>query len=140
MMDRKEFLASLGIGAAFVAYSTCIEGCNVANPISAAPSNVDFTLDLTAGANSPLKTNGGYIYNSDGIIVARTTAGEYVAVYSVCPHAGATVQYDPRNNRFSCPAHGSNFGTNGSLINGPATQGLTKYNTALTGTSLRIYS
>jgi cytochrome b6-f complex iron-sulfur subunit len=138
-MDRKEFLASLGMSAAFVVYSTCVEGCNVANPVSAAPTNVDFTLDLTAAANSALKTNGGFVYNN-GIIVARTTAGQYVAVYSVCPHAGSTVQYDTRNNRFNCPAHGSNFATDGSLINGPANQGLTKYNTSLNGTSLRVYS
>lgn len=138
-MDRKEFLASLGIGAAFVAYSTCIEGCNVANPVSSAPTNVDFTLDLTASANSALKTNGGFIYNN-GIIVARTTAGNFVAVYSVCPHAGATVQYDSRNNRFTCPAHGSNFATTGALINGPASTGLKQYNTSLNGTSLRVYS
>ena len=69
-MDRKEFLASLGIGAAFVAYSSCLEGCNVANPVSSAPTNVDFTLDLTAAANNALKTNGGYVYNN-GIIVTR---------------------------------------------------------------------
>ena len=138
-MDRKEFLASLGIGAAFLAYSACVEGCNVQNPVSSAPSNVDFTLDLTAAANSPLKTNGGYVYNQ-GIIVARTTAGAYVAVYSVCPHAGATVQYDTKNNRFNCPAHGSNFSTTGSLINGPASSGLKQYNTSLNGTSLRVYS
>ncbi len=138
-MDRKEFLASLGIGAAFIAYSTCVEGCNVQNPVSSAPSNVDFTLDLTAAANNSLKTSGGYVYNQ-GIIVARTTAGTYVAVYSVCPHAGATVQYDSRNNRFNCPAHGSNFSTTGSLINGPANTGLKQYNTSLNGTSLRVYS
>jgi len=138
-MDRKEFLASLGIGAAFLAYSTCVEGCNVQNPVDSAPTNVDFTLDLTTAANSPLKTNGGYVY-SQGIIVARTTSGTYVAVFSVCPHAGATVQYDSRNNRFNCPAHGSNFATSGALINGPASSGLKQYNTSLNGTSLRVYS
>jgi cytochrome b6-f complex iron-sulfur subunit len=138
-MDRKEFLASLGISAAFIAYSTCVEGCTVSNPVDAAPTNVDFTLDLTASANSALKTNGGYVYNNS-IIVARTIAGAYVAVYSVCPHAGSTVQYDSRNNRFNCPAHGSNFATNGALINGPANSGLTQYNTALNGNSLRVYS
>jgi cytochrome b6-f complex iron-sulfur subunit len=138
-MDRKEFLASLGISAVFIAMSTCVDGCNVANPVSTAPTNVDFTLDLTAPANSALKNNGGYVYSND-IIVARTIAGEYVAVYSVCPHAGSTVFYDPRNNRFDCPAHGSNFATNGTLINGPANTGLTRYNTSLNGTSLRVYS
>jgi cytochrome b6-f complex iron-sulfur subunit len=138
-MDRKEFLASLGIGAAFLAYSTCVNGCNVANPVDSAPTNVDFTLDLTSSANAALKTNGGYIYK-DGIIVAKTISGAYVAVYSACTHEGTTVSYDSSGNRFHCPSHGSNFSTNGSVINGPATQALHQYNTSLTGNSLRVYS
>jgi cytochrome b6-f complex iron-sulfur subunit len=138
-MDRKEFLASLGIGAAFLAYSTCVNGCNVANPVDSAPTNVDFTLDLTSSANAALKTNGGYIYK-DGIIVAKTITGAYVAVYSACTHEGTTVSYDSSGNRFHCPSHGSNFSTNGSVINGPATQALHQYNTSLTGNSLRVYS
>ena len=138
-MDRKEFLASLGLGtAAFFAISA-IESCNVANPVFSAPTNVDFTLDLTASANSALKNDGGYVYNN-GIIVARTTTGSYVAVYSVCPHAGATVAFDGSSNRFHCAAHGSNFATNGTLINGPANTGLQQYKTSLTGNSLRVYS
>ena len=138
-MDRKEFLASLGIGAAFVAYSTCLQGCNVANPVDSAPTNVDFTLDLTAAANNALKTNGGYVYK-DGIIVARTTGGAYVAVYSACTHEGTTVTYDSSGNRFHCASHGSNFSTNGAVINGPASQALHQYNTSVTGSSLRVYS
>lgn len=138
-MDRKEFLASLGIGTAALFAISALQSCNVANPVSDAPTNVDFTLDLTASANSALKTNGGYVY-SNGIIVARTTSGSYVAVYSVCPHAGATVAYDASGNRFHCPAHGSNFATNGTLINGPANTGLHQYNTSLTGNSLRVYA
>ena len=138
-MDRKEFLASLGIGAAVIACSSCLDGCNVPNPVSAAPTNVDFTLNLADPANAALANNGGYLYKN-GIVVAKTTSGSYVAVYSVCTHAGGTVQYDARNNRFNCPVHGSNFSTDGSVINGPANQALAKYNTSLTGSSLRVYS
>ena len=138
-MDRKEFLASLGIGAAVITGISVFPGCQVDNPVSAAPTNVDFTLNLTDPANTNLKSNGGYIYK-DGIIVAKTASGSFVAVYSSCPHAGATVTYDGSNNRFHCPAHGSNFSTTGSVINGPANQALHQYNTSLNGTSLRVYS
>jgi cytochrome b6-f complex iron-sulfur subunit len=138
-MDRKEFLASLGIGAAAFVCISGLQGCQVNDSVSAAPTNIDFTLDLTDPANSALKTNGGYIYKS-GIIVARSTSGAYVAVYSACTHTGSTVMYNTSNNRFHCPAHSSDFSTNGSVINGPANQALHQYNTSLTGNSLRVYS
>jgi cytochrome b6-f complex iron-sulfur subunit len=138
-MNRKEFLSTLGLGTAAVACSYCLNGCSPLNNPITAPTNVDFTLDLTAPANAALKTNGGYLY-SGGIIVARTVSGTYVAVSQICTHAGGTVQYVSGANSFYCPNHGSSFATNGSVINGPATSSLTAYHTSLTGTSLRVYS
>jgi cytochrome b6-f complex iron-sulfur subunit len=100
---------------------------------------VDFTLDLTNSANSALNNNGGYLYHG-GVIVARTIDGSYVAVSQTCTHAGGTVVYDSRINDFYCPVHGSVFSTNGSVVSGPAPSALVKYNTSLSGTSLRVYS
>ena len=138
-MDRKEFLTMLGMGAAAVACSCCLGGCQPNSGVPSAPTNVDFTLDLTDSANGALKSNGGYLYKN-GVIVARTVGGQYVAVSSICTHAGGTVYYDSNGNRFHCPVHGSNFGTDGSVINGPAGSPLMKYNTALNGNSLHVYS
>ena len=138
-MDRKEFLAALGVGAAALACSYCLNGCSPLNNPVTAPTNVDFTLDLAASANAALKNSGGYLYNG-GVIVARTANGSYVAVSQLCTHAGGTVQYVSKGNLFYCPNHGSTFSTNGSVINGPATSSLTSYHTSLTGTSLRVYS
>ena len=138
-MNRKEFLSTLGLGAAAIACSYCINGCKpLDNPITA-PTNVNFTLDLTAPANAALKTNGGYLY-SGGLIIARTVGGAFVALSQLCTHAGGTVQYVSGSNSFYCPNHGSSFATNGSVINGPATSPLTAYHTSLSGSSLRVYS
>jgi len=138
-MDRKEFLSMIGLGAAAYVCSYCLTGCQpLDNPITA-PTNVDFTLDLTAAANAPLKTNGGYIYNG-GVIVARTTNGSYVAVSQKCTHQGSNVQYVSSGDSFYCPSHGSDFATNGGVVRGPASSPLTAYHTTLSGTSLRVYS
>lgn len=138
-MDRKEFLSTLGLGAVAIACTYCLNGCKpLDNPITA-PTNVNFTLDLTAPANAALTKNGGYIYNG-GVIVARTADGSYVALSQTCTHQGGTVQYVESGNRFWCPSHNSYFATNGSVIGGPAPSSLATYHTALTGTSLRVYS
>lgn len=137
-MDRKEFLSLFGLGAAAVACQYCLAGCQKAdNPT--APTNVDFTLDLMSSANSALQPVGGYLYNN-GVIVAHVGNAAYVAVSSTCTHAGGTVYYDLSSNRFHCPNHGSNFATDGSVINGPAASPLAKYNTTLNGNSLRVFS
>ena len=137
-MKRKEFLSSLGIGAAALTCAYCFGSCKNDNPASA-PSNADFTLDLTQSANSSLNSNGGYLYHN-GVIVARTNSGAYVAVSSTCTHAGGTVFYNASTNLFHCPNHGSNFATDGSVVNGPAGSPLAKYNTSLNANLLRVYS
>ncbi len=137
-MERREFLTMIGLGATAAACSYCLSGCTVPDPGITGPSNVDFTLDLSSQANNGLLAVGGYVYN-DGIIIAHTPGG-YVAVSQACTHQGTTVEYTLASNSFTCPAHGSRFGLDGSVLNGPATSRLTTYNAKLTGTSLHIYS
>lgn len=139
-MDRKEFLGLVGQGAASAFFMGCLAACSkgsITSPTS--NKNVDFTLDLTSSQYKSLQTNGGYIYK-EGIIVAKTINGDYVAVSAICTHAGTYVQYTASNNSFYCPSHGSDFTTSGSVINGPAYIPLKQYKTALSGNSLRVYS
>jgi cytochrome b6-f complex iron-sulfur subunit len=138
-MDRKEFLTLLGAGTATVICSSFLESCKPLDQITNPPTNVDFTLDLNAPANSALKTIGGFVYN-DNIIVARVADGSYVAVSSICTHQNGTVAYQLNGNEFHCPNHGSNFAPNGSVINGPASTSLATYKTSLNGTVLRVTS
>lgn len=100
---------------------------------------VDFSLDLSTSPYSTLNSNGGSVYKN-GLIIARTTNGEYVALSASCTHEGSTIGYDSSANRFHCPNHGSNFTVSGTVINGPATSSLRKYNTQLSGTILRVYA
>lgn len=138
-MNRHDFLSVLGVSAGTVVFAPFLASCTKNSSVLGLGGTVDFTLNLSSAANAPLNTNGGSI-NSNGVIVARTTTGAYIAVSSACTHEGSTVNFNSASNRFICPNHGANFSTTGSVISGPANRSLTKYNTLLTGTSLRVYS
>lgn len=133
-MDRKQFIALMGAGAAGAMLASCMGGCSKVDN-----GKVDFTLDLSKSENSALNTNGGYLY-SNGVIVARTMSGTYIAVSSSCTHEGTSVRFDGANNRFQCPNHGARFSTSGAVTLGPATRPLTQYNVTQSGTTLRVYS
>jgi len=141
-MDRKDFLASIGLSATTFALINCI-GCsknsNSPSGDTAGPTNIDFTLDLTLSGNSALTSNGGYLV-SNGIIVARTTSGSFIAVQRSCTHESYGLVYQGSASRFYCANHGATFSESGTVTNGPASRSLTTYHTQLTGTYLRIYS
>lgn len=136
-MDRKEFLSLLGFSAIATTLPMCMGSCK--SNSSTPNMSVDFTLDLTQSANAALNSNGGYIVK-DGVIVAKTTAGNYVAVSAACTHEGANVGYNSGSDKFVCPRHGATFSNSGSAMSGPANGDLQKFNTTLTGTNLRVYS
>lgn len=143
-MNRKEFFSRVGFGAAAALLPACIAGlassCSSDNSTSPspaqAPSGVDFLLDVSTGS---LATNGGYLV-SQGIVVARTNSGTYIAVSASCTHEGTNVNYVASANDFYCPNHGAQFSSTGVVTRGPANTNLKQYKTSLTGNSLRVYS
>jgi cytochrome b6-f complex iron-sulfur subunit len=77
---------------------------------------------------------------SNGVIVARTNLGFFLAVSAACTHEGTNVYYSSSNNNFICPNHGAKFNSTGAVTQGPASKSLTQYQTALSGTKLRVFS
>ena len=141
-MERKAFFSSLGFSAGMIFLAPVISSCSksITDATTTSGSTVDFTLDLSSATYAALNSNGGSVVK-DNIIIARTSAGAFVALTSICTHQQYNpIAFESAANRFHCPNHGSNFSTDGSVINGPATSALKKYNTQLTGTSLRVYS
>ena len=137
-MDRKEFLSQLGISAAGLVLFGCMGGCEK-ETVPTAPSNVNLTLDLTSATYSNLLTPGQFAYTSNGIIVAQTKAGNYVAVWPFCTHQGVGLQFEAGNNNpFFCTAHGSRFSSTGAVVAGPASSALKQYTVTKTGNTLII--
>jgi len=140
-MERKEFLSLLGLDSASVFAAACLGGCSktALGNVQGPPASVNINLDLSLPVNAALLTPRGYLY-TNGIIVAQTTAGAYIAVSQACTHQGVSVQYIGSSLEFYCPAHGSAFSNTGAVVNGPASYPLTQYKTSLTGTTLTISS
>lgn len=139
-IDRKEFFTALGLSSA--ALALICTGCagnntGAAGSRAAVVPGLDFTLDLNAPANAALKTNGGFLVHNT-ILVARTSAGNFIAVQQACTHQGSALAYQSDDHQFYCSAHGSTFSDKGTVINGPAEISLASYKTTLSGSSLRI--
>ena len=146
-MKRDEFLHLFGFGATML-LTGCLGSCGgktdtpqpAPGPGPGPTPGVDFTLDTAAPANARLHDPAfGYVYDATGrVIVAKTAAGSYIALSAACTHQGTTVEYQPGAGNFFCPNHGSRFGTNGAVLNGPASSALRSYQVAQTGTVLRV--
>jgi cytochrome b6-f complex iron-sulfur subunit len=137
-MDRKQFLSALGISASSLLLASCLGSCkkSSAEDVSPAP-DVDFTIDISQPAYSALNNPGEYIY-ANGVIIAKTIAGNLIAVSKACTHAGTDVVYQSNANNFYCPNHGAVFTAAGTVTTGPAQTALKQYIVSVTGNTVRI--
>ncbi len=132
-MDRKQFLKSLGLGAAALVVVNEIQSCKKTT------TGIDFTVDMGTSQYSALLTVGAAVVTNQ-VIIAHTPSG-YVALSDVCTHQGCSVGYTgATTNQFSCPCHGGRFSATGAVINGPPVTALTKYNISQSGNVLHITS
>lgn len=100
----------------------------------------DFVREqITVAAKLVDRVTGGEVESEDkigpgeGAVLRR--GGQKVAAYrdedgglhlrsAVCTHAGCLVHFNSLERCWDCPCHGSQFGVDGAVLNGPATQPL----------------
>ena len=149
-MERAEFLAKFGLSVAAVCAGCALASCGSGgNP---SPSGV-----IVGGAPSPPATGSGNLFTVDlgtqlanvgdstvqsGVIVVRiasgNTASAFTAVQVACTHQGTAIAYNESQHRFICPAHGSEFANNGSVLVGPATLPLHDYTVSVDTNTLTV--
>jgi Rieske Fe-S protein len=144
-MDRRHFLESIGMGAAFALTVTCLQSC-IHEPIAPIENptkptiTTSFTVNTEDPANAGLKRLGGYVI-VQGIVIAKDLNGNYVAATQVCSHEGRRqVIFSEVLNQFYCSAHGATFSTDGKGTNNNGKGGLKIYKTVVEGTLLRVYT
>ncbi len=62
--------------------------------------------------------------------VYREGNGKIIKMSATCPHLGCIVAWNPVEQSWDCPCHGSRFSATGDALNGPANDGLTKIDQA----------
>jgi len=140
-MERKEFLRTLGAGAAFALAFPCVQGCSKDDggglPI---PTGVDFTIDLTSSEGANLQNNGDFILKNE-VVVVKNLAGNFIAASQICSHQQTDqVRFiEDDGGIFYCSTHGSRFSQTGSPLNTITSNPLKIFSTELNGDILRVF-
>lgn len=89
----------------------------------------DWMHGLQSGDVRDLERDAAMVrrYDDDVLGVYRDDDGDLHAVDAVCPHLGCLVQWNDGERTWDCPCHGSRFGIEGDVINGPANEDLPTY-------------
>ncbi len=110
-------------------------------PLAAATSvlseNAETAAHLVAGHVKPvsdrplseLSSGDGCIIKRDGkrLAVYRDAAGALHAVSAICTHQGCQVAFNPTEQSWDCPCHGSRFDVDGAVLDGPAKKPLERH-------------
>ena len=144
LCNRRHFVRSLY----WVAVSSPLlihESLFLAEVHAQMPSNIGiFKMDLnnfpvlrSTFGSVRLRVTGMPVTTFPQIVVTRVAGDQFFAVTSRCTHQGCTIgTYSTTINAIACPCHGSRFGADGSVVNGPAALPLTQYATQYDGVDL----
>jgi Rieske Fe-S protein len=72
------------------------------------------------------------------LLFIRDTDTTIRVVDPVCTHKRCTVEYNSQKQRIICPCHGSNFGVDGAVLNGPAEKPLQVFEASLDSANNRV--
>jgi cytochrome b6-f complex iron-sulfur subunit len=101
----------------------------------------DTCIDLTDAANAVLAQTGGtMVFDApdDRILIVRVSEGSVLALSAICTHEGCIVDYNASAQRIDCPCHGSEFGVDGHVIQGPAGVPLKVYTATLANNMITV--
>ncbi|WP_448058475.1 FAD-dependent oxidoreductase [Cellulomonas hominis] len=86
----------------------------------------DWTRPWPAVGARPAPPEGQGRIERDGVrpVAVCTVGGVTRRMSAVCPHLGGIVAWDDAARSWDCPLHGSRFGPDGDLLEGPALRGL----------------
>jgi Rieske Fe-S protein len=125
-MKRRDVLKAGAVTGALAVVGVSVSSC--------ANETVTMSADSITLADIPV--GGGVVVAEPPVVLTQPTAGEVKAFTSICPHQGCKVS-EVTNNEIYCPCHGSKFSAlDGSVIQGPATEGLAAAAVAVDGTKV----
>jgi nitrite reductase/ring-hydroxylating ferredoxin subunit/flavin-binding protein dodecin len=83
---------------------------------------------LRPATGTPAEGTGRVRFDRPGAPTAEATVdGRTTQVSAVCTHLGGIVRFNDAERSWDCPLHGSRFGADGEVIEGPAVCGLRRH-------------
>ena len=145
-MKRRDFLNWVGVGTLASSLPVALAACNPQASTDSSPVESEAAAPESAASETATSEDGfasiGTVTDLDatGSIVDKGfAAGPVVAIRDPanadaiialdprCPHQGCAVDWQADEAVFTCPCHGSKFGPDGSVVEGPATRELANY-------------
>ncbi len=125
-MSRRNFLK---LGAAALGALAMLE-IAAAGLIFLEPRSLEgeFGGVVTAGPADSFPPGSITEFPAGRFFLIRAEDGGYLAVYRRCTHLGCSVSWEPSQNQFVCPCHGSHFDNVGDVVNPPAPRALDTFN------------
>ena len=148
--SRRQFLEKAGLAAVvgsfgIAFFTSCVSSeepdDTTTPPNTTAPNGITIsgnTVQVNLTIQNKLAASGGWLLITSAKTLVANLNGSYVALTSVCTHSGCFDSWSFTNSRFTCTCHNSIFDTAGKALQGPATQPLQVYTTAVSGTTLTI--
>jgi cytochrome b6-f complex iron-sulfur subunit len=142
---RREFCTH---AVSFVAIGTLLENCGgsptspssiPALPTLSAPVTNNI-ITLAVDSASPLSAVGSAVLletSSGKLLVAHAAQDTFNAMTAVCTHEACTVERY-QSGTFTCPCHGSQYNTSGTVVKGPAPTSLRRFTTSFANNVLTI--
>ncbi len=133
-MKRRDFINWVGLGAIISSLPVAIAAC----------SDQTITSDdwQTVGTVAELDKDGQFSFKnlpSVNVLVVGTSKSEnLIAVNPTCTHSGCTVTWNTEGNKFNCPCHGAEYGSDGQVQKGPATKPLKTYTAKIENNSVLV--
>ena len=126
-MKRRDVLKAGAVTGALAVAGVTVSSCAKETAVTMSAESITVT-DIPIG--------GGVIVSEPPVVLTQPTAGDVKAFTSICPHQGCKVS-EVSNNEIYCPCNGSKFSAlDGSVIQGPAIEGLAAAAVAVDGTKV----
>ncbi|MHC5727914.1 MAG: QcrA and Rieske domain-containing protein [Nostoc sp.] len=134
-MKRRDFINWVGLGWIASSLPVAIAACSSG---TTTPASGDWQ---TVGTSAELDKTGQLLAKNSPagpVLVIGTSKAKMTAVNPTCTHAGCTVAWKAEAKKFTCPCHGSEFGVDGKVQKGPATNPLKTYAAKIEGNSVVV--
>ena len=94
--------------------------------VNVAKQYLDYVLPGEVASADEIRPRQGALIRQGltKLAVYRDEQGALHALSAVCTHLGCIVHWNSLEGTWDCPCHGSRFGTDGRVLNGPAVAGL----------------